>query len=270
MTDQTTYASYCRGFTKLSIWYARKRILEGTSDFENALNERVNIFRNTSLFKDGKHPAQGDVIPEWNALLEKVEKIFDRHIADDDTTELEQQSLDVFWPVLEERVKSHKRWTPTFEQRPYEAWSFDYRSDDRMNIHIANTYAPNSPLSEKRVQFAAALIRLLEDSQKNRPDIEIVACGSWLNSLPTFLDLFTDAWKTSGTAGRNVGYKLGHWGQFMDRHGDFHARNGAKFRALNEFPYTSLSCRDRIDSTLEHLRLSFPEAVEHNQSVHNR
>ena len=49
MNDQATYASYCRGFTKLSIWYARKRILEGISDFENTLNERVNIFRNTSL-----------------------------------------------------------------------------------------------------------------------------------------------------------------------------------------------------------------------------
>ena len=208
MNDQATYASYCRGFTKLSIWYARKRILEGISDFENALNERVNIFRNTSLFKDGKHPAQGDVIPDWNALLEKVERIFDRHIADEDTTELEQQSLDVFWPVLEERAKTHKRWTPTPEQRPYEAWSFDYRSDDRMNIHIANAYAPDSPLSEKRVQFAAALTRLLEDSQKNRPDVEVVACGSWLNSVPTFLDLFTDTWKTSGQAGRNVGYNL--------------------------------------------------------------
>ena len=111
---------------------------------------------------------------------------------------------------------------------------------------------------------------MLEDSEKNRPDVGIVSCGTWLNSVPQFLDLFTDAWKLSGTASRNVGYKLGHWGQFTDRRGDFHARNGARFRELGEFPCPSLGCSDRIDATLDHLRSNFPESVEHNRTVHNR
>ena len=270
MTEQETYANYCREFSKLSIWYARKRILEGQSDFENAFNERVNIFRNTTLFKDGKHPVDGIVIPEWVAILEKVESIFNEHINDIDTSQLEEKSLAVFWPVLHERVTAYKPRKPTLEQRPYEAWTFDYRRDDQISIHIGNTYAPDSPLSEKRVQFAAALIRLLEDSQKNRPDIKVVACGSWLNSVPTFLDLFTEAWKASGRASNNVRYTMGHWGQFTDRRGDFHARNGNKFREIGTFPYASLGCRDRIDPVLNHLRSRFPEALEHNKSVHNR
>ena len=70
MTYQNICASYYLGFAKLSIWYARKRILEGSSDFENAFNERVNIFRNTSLSQNGLHPTK-DVIPEWDALLKK-------------------------------------------------------------------------------------------------------------------------------------------------------------------------------------------------------
>jgi hypothetical protein len=268
-SDKEIQASYCRGFSKLSIWYARKRILDGQSDFENAFNERVNIFRNTSLFKDGKHPVDGVIIPEWVAILGKVEQIFDEHINDADTTDLENKSLAVFWPVLQGKASTFKRWKPSLEQRPYEAWSFDYRKE-YLNIHIGNTYAPDSPLSEKRIQFAAALIRMLEDSQRDRPEVVLVACGSWLNSVPTFLDLFTAGWKASGKAGRNVRYTLGHWGQFTDRRGDFHARNGDAFRRTGDFPYPSLSCNDRIDSVLDHLRSAFPEALEHNRATHNR
>ena len=167
MTIQDIHASYCREFTKLSVWYARKRIREGQSDFENAFNERVNIFRNTSLFRDGKHPVDGAVIPEWNALLARIEKIFDQHLEDADTTELEEKSLAVLWPVLEDRVKTKTRWNPSLEDRPYESWSFDYW-EDQINIHIGNTYAPESPLSEKRNQFAASLIRLVSPTKRIR------------------------------------------------------------------------------------------------------
>jgi hypothetical protein len=269
MTVQEIHANYCRQFTKLSVWYARKRILEGISDFENAFNERVNVFRNTSLFQNGKHPVDGAVIPEWNAMLAQVEAIFDQHMDDEDTTEIENKSLAVFWPALEDRVKKHKRRNPSLDDRPYEAWSFDYR-EDLINIHIGNTYTPESPLSEKRVQFTAALIRMLEDSQLNRPDVVNVNCGSWLNSVPTFLALFTDSWKSNGRAGRNVRYTMGHWGQFTDRRGDFHARNGSAFRAQGDFPYPYLSCNDKIEPILDHLRTTFPESLAHNKTVRNR
>ena len=268
--NQAIYANYCREFTKLSIWYARKRILDGMSDFENAINERVNIFRHTSLYKGGKrHPAEGAEIPEWNALLERVESVFDTHITDDNTTELEQKSFEILWPIIEPRVKEQKPGRPTLQDRPYEAWTRDYWKDT-VNIHIANAYAPESPLSEKRTEFAAALIRLLEATQSTRPETEHVGCGSWLNSVPTFSALFPQAWMDSADAEHNVRYTLGHWGQFETRHGDFHAKNGARFRETGEFPYTSLRCQDRINSVLEHLRATFPDAVEHNRPTHGR
>lgn len=265
--DQKIFANYCREFTKLSIWYARKRILEGQSDFENAFNERVNIFRNTSLSRGNKHPTKGDVIPEWIAILENVRKVFDRHINDADTTELEEKSLALFWPVLEARVRTFKRGRT--DPRPYEAWSCDFYKNF-VNIHIANTYAPESPLSEKRTQFAAALIRLVEDAKRDHPEVERVACGSWLNSVPTFLDLFPPTWPVDAEPSRNVRYTLGHWGQFSDRRGDFHARNGARFRETGSFPYPCLHCHDDADAVLDHLRTAFPDAVTHNATIHGR
>ena len=260
MSNNDPYANYCREFTKLSVWYARKRILEGLSDFEDAFNKRVNIFRNTSFYTGDGHPANGDTFPEWNDLLDRVNQIFDEHIEDEDTSLLEEKCLEVFWPSLKERVDRTGNPLPNPSKRPYESWSCDYRRDECLNIHIANTYRPASPLSERRNDFAACLMRLLRDSQERRPEVAIVACGSWLNSVPTFQELFTEAWRDSAEATTNVWYNLGHWGQFMDRRGDFHARNGQKFRELGTFPYPSLRCQDEIQAVLDHLTMRFNSA----------
>jgi len=263
------YKNYAREFTKLSLWYARKRILEGSSDFENALNVRVNIFRNTRL-NDGvnRHPSQDDVeIPEWTALLDRLRTVFDSHIGDEDTTVLENEGLEVFWPDIKAKVDRDGDPQVPGEDRPYESWSCDYRGDTALNIHIFNTYAPASPLTSKKDAFAAALIRMIEDSVRNRPDIDVVACGSWLNSVPSFADLFPQAWRDSARGSREVRYTMGHWGQFTDRRGDFHVKNGQQFRETGEFPYESTRCRDQTDSVLDHLYAHFPGAVEHNASV---
>ena len=50
--------------------------------------------------------APGDVIPEWTALLDRVREVFDAHLGDEDTAELEEKSLAIFWPVLEQATKS--------------------------------------------------------------------------------------------------------------------------------------------------------------------
>jgi hypothetical protein len=265
MPNRSIYAHYCQEFTKLSVWYARKRILEGSSDFDNAFNERVNIFRNTQFYNDHGHPANGDLFPEWNALLDRVQAIFDQHIHAADTSALEQKCLDVFWPSLKERADTIGDPLPDLAQRPYESWSYDYRGDECLNIHIANTYRPASPLSEKRNDFAACLIRLLKDSQARRPEITVVACGSWLNSAPAFGALFTQAWHDSAEPSPNVRYTMGHWGQFMDRRGDFHAGNGQRFRTLGRFPHPCLRCQDKIQLVLDHLTLHFPQAVAINE-----
>ena len=260
------YENYAREFTKLSLWYARKRILEGLSDFEDALNVRVNIFRNTRFHGEGKHPASGDTIPEWATLLDRVRAVFDSHIKDDDTADLEEKGLEIFWPDIKARVDAGGDPQVPRGDRPYESWSCDHRSK-RLNIHIFNTYAPESPLTSKKDAFAGALIRMLEDTKRIRPDIDAVACGSWLNSVPTFADLFPQAWSDSGVESGEVRYTMGHWGQFADRRGDFHTRNGQRFRKTGEFPYEATRCQAPIDAVLDHLYANFPDAVTHNNTI---
>ena len=257
--------NYVREFTKLSLWYVHKRIRDGESDFEDAVNCRVNIYRNTSLYDGTLHPSKDDVGPEWAEVLDGLRQIFDRHTDDPSTVRLEDEALTFLWPYLEERLRGGGDTLPALEDRPYGCWRFDARSG-YINLHILNVYRPRSPLSDLIVPFAAALIRLLHDAHAERPYTERVRCGSWLNSFPTFQTLFPERWKQSASYRPIVRYSNGHWGQFVDRQGDFHARNGARFRETGAFPFASTVCQCPIDEVVAHLEKTFPEAVEYNQT----
>ena len=252
--------NYVREFTKLSLWYAHKHIRDGEGDFEDAVNVRVNLYRNTSLYDGRRHPSSQEVGPEWAEVLDRLRAVFDRHLDGPSTAQLEGEGLDLLWPYLEARLRRGGDPMPPLEDRPYECWRFDTKND-RINIHILNLYQPRSPLSEMRIPFAACLIRLLHDARAAWPEIGRVRCGSWLNSAPPFQDLFPERWKQSAVYRSEIRYTMGHWGQFTDRRGDFHARNGARFRETGELPFPSSRCECPIGEVLAHLEDRFPEAV---------
>lgn len=260
MSHETIHFNYVREFTKLSLWFVHKCLCERESDFEALVNGRVNIYRNTSLYDGKHHPANGEAAPEWLEILKELRTVFDRYMDASSTEQLEAVGLDLLLPHLKKRPDE----LPPPETRPYECWTYDY-GDDQLNIHILNVYQPQSPLSDMWVPFAASLIRLLQDSQVRRPDIKIVRCGSWLNSVLPFQKLFPERWKQSAEPRPEVRYTMGHWGQFTDRRGDFHARNGALFRDTGEFPFANLRCECLIEGVLAYLRGNFPAAVEHNK-----
>ena len=116
-----------------------------------------------------------------------------------------------------------------------------------------NVYQPKSPLSEMRDAFMGTLLQLLKDTQQRRSDVKTVRCGSWLNSAPPFQDLFPKSWRESAIVSPKAGYTMGHWGQFMDRTGRFHIKNGAHLRATGEFLYPCSTCYAPIDEIVAHL-----------------
>ncbi len=115
-----------------------------------------------------------------------------------------------------------------------------------------------------RIPFAASLIRLLRDFQARQPGVTVVRCGTWLNCLPPFLALFPGRWTQGAQPSGRVGYGMGHWGQFADRRGDFHTRNGAAFRETGAFPFPPSTCECPVEEALAHLRERFPEADRFN------
>jgi hypothetical protein len=255
--------SYVKGFTKLSLWYVWRRTRTGAEPFADVLNKRVNIYRNTSFYDGKDHPSGDNVGPEWADLVDRLASLFIRHMDDPRATGFENAGLAMLWPSLEARLKVAD--VGLSGERPYECWSYDYTSSGRLNIHIDNFYRPDSPLSEMFTPFAASLARMLVDSQARRPVVTMVRCSSWMNSTPRFRSLFPTRWAESEVVNPRIGYTMGHWGQFMDRRGDFHVGNGERFRATGTLPFPCSACECEISESLSHLNSQFPEAVEYNR-----
>ncbi len=260
---KTVRCRYVKEFTRLSLWYVWRLAKAGTEPFVDVVNKRVNIYRNTSLYDGKRHPSGEDVGPEWADVVGRLAALYSLHEYDAATDGFEEEGLNLLWPFLEARLQAAD--DGLSGERPYECWSYDYTDSGRLNIHIDNVYRPESPLSEMFTPFAASLIRMLRDSRTRRPDITIVRCSSWMNSTPRFRSLFPARWAESEVVNPHIGYTMGHWGQFMDRRGDFHAGNGRLFRATGTLPFAASACDCEIAEALSHLTTRFPEAVEFNR-----
>ena len=263
MSQNEIRIHYATHFLKLSLWYVRQLMEMESADFVDAVNGRVNIYRNTDFYEGGsKVPARGHKDPKWDTYLVGLKEIFDRHPDAKNTEGLETEALAYLWP----RVKKAYH-LPSSEGRPYECWTFD-DGDDNIAIHIANVYQPKSPLSEMRVNFVAMLLKLLRDTMARRPEVVTVGCGSWMNSIKPFQEMFPPVWHEDPHKSPRSSFGMGHWGQFMDRTGRFHERNGQIFRETGDFPYASLWCSAPIGEVVAHIEAHFPEAVaflEQNQ-----
>ncbi|MXX14562.1 MAG: hypothetical protein F4Z86_14135 [Gemmatimonadetes bacterium] len=241
--DNEIRIHYASHFLKLSLWYARFLMGREGIAFEDAITSRVNVYRNTDFFDGEHHPARGYEDSDWDAYLMGLKAIFDRCEGE----AWEEEGLAYLWPRVK---KGYSR--PSTKGRPYECWTYD-DGDDYIAIHIGNVYQPKSPLSEMRDAFMGTLLQLLKDTQQRRSDVKTVRCGSWLNSAPPFQDLFPKSWRKSAIVSPKAGYTMGHWGQFMDRTGRFHIKNGAHLRATGEFLYPCSTCYAPIDEIVAHL-----------------
>ena len=247
--DSEIRIHYVSHFLNLSLWYVRVLMAREGIAFEDAIVSRVNVYRNTDFFDGTHHPAWGHEDLDWNAYLKGLKAIFDRCKGE----AWEEEGLAYLWPRV---TKEGRR--PSAKGRPYHCWTYD-DGEDYIALHIANVYQPKSPLSEMRGAFRDTLLQLLRDTRARRPEVKIVWCGSWLNSAPPFLALFPESWRESAKVSRKSGVGMGHWGQFMDRTGRFHVRNGEHLRATGAFPYPSRSCHAPLDEIIAHL-----EAMEND------
>ena len=250
MTPLEAYGDYAEGTLRLMVGYARA--LAASADAAEPpgqiLDRRVDILRHTTLF-DGRHPASVLDPPNtaWEALKERLIAVLER--AADDAVE------DACWRILEPLVtpilaerQAHSR---QFSQGPYNCWRYEFvaanaggdENVDRIAIHFSNAYCPHSPFdADHRGPLAADLGRMLADARRAHPTARRVVCGSWLNSLPPFAALFPPEWKASFASRDFSGGTAGFWGQYMDRRGAFHRRNGEQLRATGRHPYVAGVC----------------------------
>ncbi len=133
---------------------------------------------------------------------------------------------------------------------------FGYTVDEERRcvaLHFYNAVCPASPFADpaalkddlRQCVCAAAL---------DVPDAQTAQCGSWINNLPRFLDLFPQAYASSLVETHPDGKSgLGWWGQFVTRNGGIHKERAHRLLSTGEFTYARMLGRCRFDDLLTHV-----------------
>ena len=254
--------SFVRQATCLSLWLARRLAASG-KQFRHTLTTCTNLYRFTLLWDGQHHPADpppGWRDPQWEDLLDKLDAIDAAFPPGDAPPEMEAQSLELLWPSMEPRLERDVAAWPVPADKPF--GFFNYRPDDdgwthgKITLHLNNPFAPASPFDDLR-QRARELNMLLHHGRQQRPDLHTVSLSSWLAGFGPLQSLFPQEFAQSASPPWALAYHLGWWGQFIDRAGGFHERNGLHLRTTGQFRYPCITCACPIDAALAHLRQRF-------------
>ena len=248
---------YVEGSTCLSVRFAWQRRRAGES-LPEILSNQVPLYRLT-VFNNQEHaksPADAD--PRWARALQGLLELFERHKGGEDTGSLERAALALLWSHLEPRIQTDVEAWPKLMDRPFGFFSYDWgkcaTGPDWLSLHLANPFAPHSPFEDMPARFRE-LKALFAAAMAEKPETRQVVCGSWLNGVKPFLTLFPEAWVLRRKLNRddkpNPG--LAWWGQFIDRSGRFHKKNGEYLRTHGVFPFPCSTCACRAEQLGEHL-----------------
>lgn len=249
---------HARELAKLKLWYIWWLRKHENLDFETAVGKRVGISRMTVSWGDDPRNAEPADLERWQRLLAGLRKLYEEHSEDATSEAIETEGMRLLWPCLEPAVERDLAVAAQWLRESYGCFKYEYHplyaepnSGDHLTLHVRNAYQPDSPFRHFP-EMAASLREIISRAERERPDVSMVQCATWLNSLPPFARLFPPVWLETSQPGV-PGSHTGWWGQFMDRRGGFHAKNGRRFRETGEFPFTHLLCRCTITDLREHL-----------------
>ncbi len=255
--DYPTFATWAYDLIRLQTWYAWWLVTTQGKTYADLFEGRAVIdFWYWRRFQpDG-------VGPQWEEVKRRVIDKCEQHGNNPDTSALEQDALSMIQRFVDETYLGNmyqENYQETFARAcRFHGFTYAYREEpeSRIDLHFTNCFVPDSPFHHTD-KLAAGLQALLEGSARERPDMGLVSCGSWLNDLPPFQSLFPPAW-LDGVEHQSVAAHGGWWQQFMDRTGRMHKKNEAHLRNTGQFPYRCTRCRCGVGELRDHLASRFP------------
>ncbi len=244
--------------TKLSLWLSEKYCGEGIA-FDEAITKATPIYRFTTLWDGSNHPANGFNDKQWNLILSELEKLL---LNKGSIENFETEGLKLLIPHFEPRYELDVKawpWIPSalgvtnLEERRSGMFLYELTRDNKLNLHMGNIFAPESPF--KNVKLLRKTFRLLLESVlENEKNVKEIVCESWMNNFEPFLSLFPKEWCDNYTKTNMKNYTYDIWGQMMNRFGGYNKPNGDYLRENGKFPYPSIKCGCSIKSLLSHLQ----------------
>lgn len=228
---------------KLKAWYVWFLRNNSSLDFTKIAKTHVRFYANAYRESD----------KQWQCWLDDFSEIYEVHGDNSDTVMLEDWVVrkDTFF-IESNIVEEYEReWITPLE---FSFGGFFYEfipqygivdSPDFLTLHFRNYFYPDSPFKHLD-KVKNGLRNLIVAAIAECPDVKFVQCGTWLNDVDAFIQLFPPVWAEHAVKGAPGGH-MGWWGQFMDRWGKLHQRNSDYFRRTGEFPFKHYLCQCSVD-----------------------
>ncbi|HJN17655.1 MAG TPA: hypothetical protein QGH10_19275 [Armatimonadota bacterium] len=240
------YRQQAVDFIRLQAWYVWHLHVQRGLPGERIFGARVVRF----LYE---HAGAAEE-PAWQALQQHVLSECRRHGENPDTGALEDRLLADVRAFVDDRyllAGPYARYQENVRQAaPYYGFTHDV-DGARLALHFTNTVAPDSPLRHPE-ELQKGLARLVSLAWKQHPQLTTTYCGSWLNSVSRFTDLFPESWLGSAEDSPPAGHG-GWWGQFTDRTGALHRGNARHLRETGEFRFPFRRCTCPQGELVAHL-----------------
>lgn len=201
------------------------------------LRNRVDLCRKTD-----PTPADYDIStldftrPAWIELETRLAAVYAKARSAADFEALAEECVR---PTVE--VFAQKTFGSTAKLAEYQCGSLKYdapatATSREVSFHIGNAIAPVSIFADP-AYLPGCLLDLMNQTEA-KYGANTLRTGTWLNSLPRWLELFPPAWQASLTPiNTNICWHYGFWGQFVSAKGTLNAKYAQRLRETGVFPY---------------------------------
>ena len=197
-------------------------------------------------------------ITGWKELKDYLTKCIDNCTGESALPVAIADCMQAIIPVIEQRFEENY----FFPKRMFHCWWYTIHDDNtHLAIHLVNAYQPESPFDHLH-HFASTMLQTIEEAVKNYPDIKIVSCGSWLNRLPKFRQLWPESFKEDQEIlNETGGFGPGAWGQYMTTDGGFNEKKANELRRTGKHPFALTEAKSPIDEVVIHLKNLIAETI---------
>ena len=251
------HRQYQYEIVRLQLWFLHHWLAEHPDEtFKYVLRNRVDIYRKTDVNNGNINPVTLHwEYPEWQNMEKEAERLYNIYI--NDAAAFEEAAFEVFKPSLDARCERDAN--DNSEASRYQCGFLRHNLEltqgvpaPRLGFHIANFCTPAS-FFDYPDYMKGCFLMLLDRAEYIFHATEI-GTGTWLNSVPKWLEWFPQEWKDNmGEPRTDIQWHYGFWGQFITARKTFNAKYGQILRTTGKFPFYPRASFCRISTMREFL-----------------
>lgn len=233
------HREYLYEIVKLKLWFMHRWLSEHPDEtFEYVLRNRVDIYRKTDVNNSNINPTVLHwEYPAWQAMEQEAKALYFEH--KNDIAAFEASAFEVFKPSLDARCE--RDFADNSEAPRYQCGFLRHNLEltpgtNRLNFHIANFCTPASFFDYP--DYMRGCFKMLLDRAEFIFHATEIGTGTWLNSVPQWLEYFPQEWIDNLQAPlTNIYWHYGFWGQFITARKTFNFKYGQILRSTGKFPF---------------------------------